>query len=68
MHPVTRWVFWMWLACGAAAQADPAPPPTGAPESRERLHHCAAQWVKLKRTGEAGGKLWRDFWEVCGKK
>ena len=37
------------------------------PQQRENLRHCAAEWTRMKRTGEASGRLWRDFWVVCRK-
>ena len=68
-------IIWIGLLCAQAAlaQTHARPlagkvPTVGEPESRARLHHCAAEWVRMKKNGEAAGKIWRDFWEVCGKK
>ena len=51
----------------AAAQPAPAPPPPSPLEAREKLRHCAAEWTRLKKSGAAAGKLWRDFWPACSK-
>ena len=54
----------------AQLPAKPDPHPTGAGDrdTHSRLRHCAVEWGRMKRTGEASGKIWRDFWEVCGKR
>ena len=49
-----------------AAQPLPASP-AAQPQARLPLHHCSAQWSKMKLSGEASGKLWRDFAAVCLK-
>lgn len=58
-------------AAQAAEPAPPAPPPSqtfgSTPKQRETLRHCAAEWSRMKRSGAAAGKLWRDFWAACGK-
>ena len=41
--------------------------PAAQPQARLPLHHCSAQWSKMKLSGEASGKLWRDFAAVCLK-
>ena len=66
----------MILAAAAIAGAGrAAPPPAAAPagtygstvQHREKLRHCAAEWTRMKRTGEAAGRIWRDFWVACRK-
>jgi len=33
--------------------------------SRARMHDCALQWQKMKLSGAAADKSWRDFAQVC---
>ena len=50
------------------AEMLPPPPATNTTQARAQLRHCAAEWNKMKRSGEASGKLWRDFAPGCMKK
>lgn len=59
------------LALGAAEPPPSLPAPSvtfgSTPAQRGRLRSCALEWSRLKKSGEAAGKLWRDFWVECGK-
>jgi hypothetical protein len=47
-------------------QRDPAPPPRNLPPaSRARMHACGLEWQKMKETGAAADKTWRDFARIC---
>lgn len=60
-----------FCVASTASHAEMLPPPPAAANTakgRVQLRHCAAEWNKLKRSGEASGKLWRDFAPGCMKK
>ncbi len=33
--------------------------------SRRRMHECGLEWQKMKMSGQAVDKSWRDFAEIC---
>lgn len=35
------------------------------PASRERMHACGLEWQKMKASGEATDKTWREFAQIC---
>jgi hypothetical protein len=45
--------------------ADLGPPISLPPASRERMHACGVEWQKMKQSGVAADKTWRDFATVC---
>ncbi|MEJ0095821.1 MAG: hypothetical protein WDN46_21160 [Methylocella sp.] len=47
-------------AANAAAPANLLPS-----ASRERMHACGLEWQKMKLSGAAKNKTWRDFAQVC---
>jgi hypothetical protein len=49
----------------APIPAEPGPPISLPPASRERMHACGAEWQKMKKSGAAADKTWRDFATVC---
>lgn len=47
-------------------QRDPPPQPRNLPPaSRARMHACGLAWQKMKETGAAADKTWRDFARIC---
>ncbi|WP_139223490.1 hypothetical protein [Methylocapsa palsarum] len=49
----------------APIPAELGPPMSLPPATRERMHSCGVEWQKMKQTGAAGDKTWRDFATVC---
>jgi hypothetical protein len=62
------------VATGPASAPVQAPAPSAAalaplhplpPASRERMHACGLEWKKMKMSGAARDKTWRDFAQIC---
>jgi hypothetical protein len=49
----------------APLPVDLGPPISLPPASRERMHACGVEWQKMKQSGAAADKTWRDFATVC---